>query len=115
MDVDIVSLEGLHERFRHAVRLRTAHRGEAWHQAQSICKLDRLVSPVAAAIVREPLHRVRQGARSEAALDALQHQITDHLPADTTGGGAPGHDLPIAGVQGEGDPDNLAVPAGDLK
>ena len=55
MDVHVIALEGLHERFGHAVRLRAAHRSEAGHQAQADRKVDRLMGTVRTAVVREPL------------------------------------------------------------
>jgi len=55
MDVHVIALEGLHERLRHAVRLRAAHRSEAGHQAQADRKIDRLMGTVRTAVVREPL------------------------------------------------------------
>src|SRR5258705_5312982 len=99
MNVDVVTLEGFHERLGHAVELRAAHRREARYEAQADGKVDRRVGPVAAAIVREPLDGLRNALSGEAPLHALEHQITDHLPADAAGGSAPGHDLPITGIQ----------------
>jgi hypothetical protein len=114
MVVDVVSLEGFDERFGHAAGLRAAHRSKAWHQPQAVCKVDRFASAVTAGIVREPLHAMRKSSRSEAPLDALQHQIADHLHGDAASTGVPSHDLPITGFQREGDPDDLAVPTSDL-
>jgi hypothetical protein len=59
MDIDVVALKGLYERLGHAIGLRAANRCEARNQAQPLRKLDRLVGSVAAAVVREPLDRVR--------------------------------------------------------
>src|SRR5712672_2484018 len=115
MNVDVVTLEGLHEGLGHPVGLRAAYRREARHKAQADGKVDGLMGPIAAAIVREPLDRLRNALSAEAPLHALEHQVADHLPADAASGGAPGHDLPITGIQGEGDADHLAVPARDRK
>ena len=37
------------------------------------------MSPVTAAVIREPLHRMRGLLIVKTPLDALEHQITDHL------------------------------------
>ena len=58
-DPDIVALEGLHERFGHAVALRAFDRGEARHQIERDGDLDGLVGGEDRAVVGEPLHRVR--------------------------------------------------------
>src|SRR5947209_7082403 len=52
---------------------------------------------------------------SEAALDALDHQIADHLAGDAGGRRDPPDDLAIMAVEGKGDTHHLAVPAGELK
>src|SRR5882757_5279328 len=114
MNVDVVTLEGLHERFGHAVGLRAAHRREAGHETQADGKVYGFMCAIAAAIVREPLDRLRNALGAEAPVHALEHQVTDHLPADAAGGSAPGHDLPITSIQGEGDAEHLTVPARDL-
>src|ERR1700728_732931 len=79
VNIHVISLEGLDERFGHAVRLRTAHRREARHQAQSLGELDRLMGTIAAPVIREPLNGLRRAVRSEALLNALEHQVADHL------------------------------------
>jgi hypothetical protein len=75
-----------------------------------------LASGVGGTVVGEPLHGLRgtQGIRTP--FDAVEHHVADHLPADAAARGAnAGHDLAIVGVDGEGDADDLAVPAGDLE
>src|SRR5450631_709071 len=101
VNIDVVSFEGFDERFGHAVRLRAAHRREARHQPQPDRELDGLVSSIAAAVIRQPLHGMPRSARSEAPFNALEHEIADHLPADTACARAPGHDFPVAGIQRE--------------
>src|SRR5476649_1201920 len=115
VNIHVISLEGFNERFGHAIRLRTSHRCKAWHEAESGRKLDRLMRPIAAAVVREPLHWMRYNCGPKALLDALEHQIPDHLTGDAAGAGTPGHDLSIAGVEREGHTYYLAVPACDLE
>src|SRR5262249_46664565 len=75
IDIDVVPLEGLHERLGHTVGLRTAHQSEAGNQPHSNGKLDRLVGSVGAAVVREPLDRLRRVRGVKALLDGFQHQI----------------------------------------
>ncbi len=60
--------------------------------------------------------RLRGADGVEPALDAVQHHVADHLAGDAAaGGGDPGDDLAVVGVDGEGDADDLTVPAGDLE
>src|SRR5450432_1045432 len=92
VNIHVISLEGFNERFGHAVRLRTANRRKAWHEAESGRKVDRLMRPIAAAVVREPLNRMWHRGGPKAPFDALEHQIADHLTGDTAGAGMPSHD-----------------------
>src|SRR5450631_1637139 len=114
VNVHVIPLEGFDERFGHSVGLRTAHWCEARHQAQSYGKLYRLMGTIAATVVREPLNGMRK-ARSKAPLNALEHQVADHLTADAAGTRTPGHHFAVAGIQREGHPHHLAIPAGDFK
>src|SRR5580704_4583459 len=98
VNIHVISLEGFNERFGHAVRLRTSHRCKAWHEAESGRKVDRLMRPIAAAVVREPLHRMRHGGGPKALFYALEHQIADHLTANSACAGTPSHHLSIAGI-----------------
>src|SRR5450755_4547120 len=91
VNIHVISLEGLDERFGHSVRLRTAHRREARNERQADRELDRFMGAVTASVVREPLDRLRKAARSEAPLNTLEHQVADHLAADAAGACAPGH------------------------
>ncbi len=115
VNVNIIPFESFDEGLCHPVRLRRAYRREARDEADRLSKRDRLVSAITAAVVREPLHGMRGLLTSKPPLNALEHQISDHLAGDTTGGGDPRHDLAIAGVERKGDTNALAVPAGDLK
>jgi hypothetical protein len=51
----------------------------------------------------------------EPLFDASQHQVANHLAAGAAGGGLPGDDLPVMGVDGKGQAHHLAVPARDLQ
>ena len=46
MNVDVVTFEGLHERLSHTVGLRTAHRGEARHEAEGGGEVERVAGGV---------------------------------------------------------------------
>lgn len=70
---------------------------------------------VTVAVIREPFDGMRGFLLAEASLNALEHQIADHLPGDSTGGRCPGHHLAITGVERKSDTNVLAVPAGDLE
>jgi hypothetical protein len=111
----VISLEGFNERFGHAVRLGAAYRRKAWHETESGRKVDGLMRSIPAAVVREPLHRMRHSGGPKALLHALEHQIADHLTGDAAGTGTPRHDLSIAVIEREGHPHHLAVPASDLE
>ena len=67
-----------------------------------------------AAVVGEPLDRLRRVGTSKASLSRVQHKIADHLAADAAGTGTPRHRLRIVGVQGKSDTDHFTVRAGDL-
>ncbi len=108
VNIHVIPFEGFDEGLCHPVRLRAAHRREARHQAQPSRKVDRLVRTIAAAVVGEPLDRVWQAGGTEASLNALEHQIPDHFPADAPGACAPSHHFAIACVQREGHTNDLA-------
>src|SRR6202044_4059132 len=95
VNIHVISLEGFDESLGHAVRLRAANRREAGNEAQGDREVARFWGSIAAAVVREPLDRMRQSSIAKSSFDALDHQISDHLPGNTAGAGAPGHDLPI--------------------
>src|ERR1700676_132793 len=77
VNIHVISLEGFDKRFGHTVGLRTSHRREARDQSEPDRKIDGLMGAIAATVVREPLHRMRQTAIAEASLDAFDHQIAD--------------------------------------
>jgi hypothetical protein len=115
VNVNVISLERFDEGLGHPVRLRRAYGREARYKADRLSERDRLVSAIAAAVVGEPLHRMRGLLISKPSLDALKHQISAHLAGDTAGGRDPRYHLPIAGIERKDDANALAVPAGDLK
>jgi len=114
MNVNIITLERFDERLGHAVRLRRSYGREAGNETDRLGEGDGLVSAVTATVIREPLHRMRGLLIVKTSLDALEHQVTDHLAGDAAGGGVPGHHLAIAGIEGKGDTNAMSVPAGDL-
>jgi hypothetical protein len=112
----IVALEGFDEGLADAVAFGAADRREAWNEVQRGGEVGRLRGGVGGAVVGEPLDGLWGADGVEPALDAVQHHVPDHLPGDAAaGGGDPGHDLAVMGVDGEGDANHLAVPAGDLE
>jgi hypothetical protein len=115
VSVNIISLERFDEGLCHPVRLRRAYGREAGHGADRLGKRDRLVSAVTTAVIREPLHRMRGLLAVITSLDALEHQISDHLAGYSASCHNPRHDLAITGVERKGDADSLTVPAGDLE
>src|SRR5215469_9296226 len=54
-------------------------------------------------------------AGPEPTLDANNHQIAHHFAGDAGGRGRPGDDFPIASVDGEQDPEELAIAASQLE
>ena len=52
---------------------------------------------------------------AEAALDAVDHHVADHLAGDAGGRRQPADDLAVVAIESEGDADDLAVPAGELQ
>jgi hypothetical protein len=51
---------------------------------------------------------------AKAALDAGDHQVANRLAGDAGGGGVPGQDLAVAGVDAEQQADNAAIAGGNL-
>ena len=115
MNVNIVPLERL--TIDSAMPLDGGDRTGVKHGTRPIVlgEGDGVVSPVTAAVFRELLHRMRRLLIVKTPLDALEHQITDHLAGDAVGGRHPGHHLTIAGIECKGDTNALSVPAGDLE
>ena len=54
-------------------------------------------------------------AGPEPPLDANNHQIAHHFAGDAGGRGRPGDDFPIASIDGEQDPEELAIAASELE
>ena len=77
-ELNIIPLEGVDKRFRHAVALRTYDRGGAHDQAHNLGKLPGLFGGVAGAVVGKPLDRMEKRFRSsEPGLQRLYHQVPD--------------------------------------
>src|SRR5690606_41933306 len=113
---DLSARDRFDDRLSHAIALRALHRRRAHDKAQARGETHRLLGGIAAAVVGQPLDRVRQLLDApEALLDALHQQITYVLGADPAGGGDKAHRLPVTAVQAEGHPHHLAVPAAALK
>src|SRR5580704_6312436 len=114
-DPDVVTLEGFDEGLGHAVAFRAFDRREARHQVEGHGDVDRLVGGEDRTVVRQPLHWVRHADLAEPLLDAAHHHVADHLARDAGGCRYPTDDLAIVTIEGKGDADDLAVPAGELQ
>ena len=109
----IIALEGFDEGLADTIALGAADRREARDKVERGGEIDGLRGGIGGAVVGEPLDGQRGADGIEAALDAIQHHVADHLAGDAAAGcGDPGDDLAVMGVDGEGDADDLAIPAG---
>ena len=79
-EAGVVALQRLHERLRDAIALRRAHGREGQAEAERGGGVSGLFCDVGAAVIREPLDRMRGPRRPEPALDARDHQVAHHLP-----------------------------------
>lgn len=115
VDTNIVAFEGLHERFQHTIRLWTGNRCKAGFQVERGGKVACILGGVAAAVVGQPLDRLRCAQLTEPVFHRFEHNVAKHA---ATYSGAhnrrPGDDLAVVGVDGEGDRHHLAIPAGKL-
>jgi len=91
--MNMVPLERFDERLGHAVGLWRSYRREARHNTDRLGEGDGLAGAVTAAVIREPLHRVRGLFIFNTPLDALEHRLA------------------IAGIDCKGDTNVLSVPA----
>lgn len=114
VDPDIVAFEGFDEGFCDAVALRALDRSEAGREIKRDSHIDGVGRSVDRAIVRQPLHGFRGAECSKPRFDTLDHQIADHLAADTCRGGDPADGFAIMAIQHESDAHHLSVPAGEL-
>jgi hypothetical protein len=85
------------------------------HEPDRVSERDRLVRREAAAVVSQPLHRLRGSERAEVVLDGERHEVAHGDATDAARTGGPGEDPAVVGVDREGDPHSVAVPAGDLE
>lgn len=108
-------MKGLHERLGDAIAFRTFDRREAGFEVHCDHDVERLGGRIDRAVVWEPLDRMECTNRPEAAPDALDHEVTDHLAGDACGGSDPADDLAVMAVECEGGAHDLAVPAGELQ
>ena len=94
MNVSLIPFERFDERLGHAVRLRRSHRREAGNEADRLGEGDGVVGAVTATVIREPFDGMRRLLIVKASLDALEHEIADHLAGDAAGRSDPGHGNP---------------------
>jgi len=116
VDLDVIALERVHEGLGHSVGLRASDGCEARIQPQLSGEGPGFAGRVGAAVVGEHLDRLRRPAGAEAPLHRHQHHVAHVRPADPgTGYRRPGDDFAVAGIDDEGQADDLAVPAGKLQ
>lgn len=100
----IIPLEGFHKRFRHPVALRTLDRGPAHPKTQVSGKLPCFMGGITRSVVGEPLDQMWEPINeAKPGFHTLEHQVPDIVPSDATRGGHITQDLPITGIQAEGD------------
>jgi len=115
MYVKIFALDGFDERLGHSVRLRRSYRREARHETNRLGERDGLVSEITPTVVRKPFDGRRGFLLAKASLDALEHEITDHLAREATGRCYPRDHSAITSVERKGDTNDRTVPARNLE
>ena len=114
--MNVIPLEGLHERLRHPVGLGTVKRSRTDLQAHHTGKPLRFMGHVTRPVVTQPLDRRRNFIhQAETSFNGLRHQVPDQVSGDAPGCANIAHNLPVTAVQAEGHPDPFSVPAGDLE
>lgn len=73
MNANIIALERFDEALRDAVRLWALNGSEAGYEIDCHCKVAGFLGRIDAAIVSEPLERMRRLDGSEAGLDRFEH------------------------------------------
>ena len=112
----IVALAGLYERLAEAIALRAGDWREARHQIDLSGKSACFDGGVGRPIVGQPFHGMGSADVTEPRLHRQQHDVADDRPADPgISHSNPGDDLTVTGIDGKADPDDLAVPAGELE
>ena len=87
MNIDIISLKGLHERFCHTIALRAIIGGATGFQVDRLSKGDRIFSQIVETVVRQPLNLFwRLIYLAKAVFERLHHQITYIICVDPAGG-----------------------------
>ena len=115
MHVDIISFEGLYEALSHPVGLRASDGRKAGDEVEPRRKVQRFSGRVGATVISQELDRCGSSLGIEASLDCQHHDIADRLSSKSSFTGLPGKDFSIRGVDHEGHPDHLSVPARNLK
>jgi hypothetical protein len=87
-------------------------RREAWFEVQGDGNLKSAMGGEDRAIVGQPLHLVWKPGCRRTALNALHHQVPDHVGSSCRC--HPADDLAVMAVQGKGNQHDLPIPAGEL-
>ena len=112
----IITFEGFHKRFRHAITLRALDGRSAHAEPQVLGKTSGFMRGITRPIIGQPFDRMGKpipGTKAE--LHALEHQVPDAVPSDSSRGGPITQNLPIASIQAKSDPNPLARVTGDFK
>ena len=115
LDAGVVALEGFHEGLADPVALWAEDGCEAGHQGQRGGEFQCLTGGISGAVVRQPLNGMWCPQGVEPSFDAGQHEVAHHFTADAAGAGLPGDDFSVAGVDGEDEAHDLAIPAADFQ
>src|SRR5688572_30180647 len=87
VQIDVVTLEALHEGLRHAVALWRIRWRRADDESGRFPELPRFEHRVAGRVVREPFDRVWSAhtAGAKALFNRLGHEVADHFTGDCAG------------------------------
>src|SRR5438128_5006511 len=113
---DVITLDRANESFGHSVALRAFDWCRPRLQPDLPSKTAGLPGGITTAIIRQPFDRDRQPVdQTEAMLDRHQHEVAHITTGDSAGRRKKAHGFTIAAIEGEGDPDLLAVVTADLE
>lgn len=100
----------------HYVQLGAGDRRDAGCQIERLGKYPGVPSCVGCAVVREMLDSMRSPRCPKPLLDHLQHDVAHIRAGDPSiGDRCPSDDLPVEGVDNEGETNDLIIPASELQ
>ena len=92
----VVAFEGLDERLANTVILEAPDRGEARHEEQSGCEVQRLAGGVGRKVVGRTLHGRGRPESGEAPLHAGQNEVAHHFATGAARASLPDTDFAVA-------------------